>query len=134
MLHDAKRLLSRFLRKAARTRTSPPAPPTFREEQLFAHLRAPVAAVEAWLPVAGAWPAGLVVASAGTDGEDGPTDAAGGMVDREVVQQLVDGGVDVGRAVMRCDAYSALAAADGLIRTGPTGTNVADVRIVLARA
>jgi hydroxypyruvate reductase len=92
-----------------------------------------LAAVEAWWCAGKPWPAGLAVASLGTDGEDGPTDAAGGIADDDVVQRLSDAGIDVARAVARCDAYPALAAAGGLIRTGPTGTNVADVRIILAR-
>jgi len=92
-----------------------------------------LAAVESWQQGGSVWPAGLAIASIGTDGEDGPTDAAGGIVDDEVAQQLAGAGTDVARAVARCDAYAALAAADGLIRTGPTGTNVADVRIILAR-
>ncbi|MFM8379225.1 MAG: DUF4147 domain-containing protein [Planctomycetia bacterium] len=79
---------------------------------------------------AGEWPAGLLVASVGTDGEDGPTDAAGGVIDAAVA-----GAIDaaaVAAALERCDAYPVLAASGGLIRTGPTGTNVADVKIVLA--
>lgn len=91
-----------------------------------------LAAVEAWQPTAGAWPAELLIASVGTDGEDGPTDAAGGMVDRAVVDRLTASGIDLARALARCDAHPALAAAGGLIVTGPTGTNVADVRIILA--
>jgi hydroxypyruvate reductase len=91
-----------------------------------------VAAAARWREAGGAWPQGLVIASVGTDGEDGPTDAAGGIVDAEAAARL---GSDeaLARALARCDAYPALAAADGLIRTGPTGTNVADVRIVLAK-
>jgi hydroxypyruvate reductase len=92
-----------------------------------------LAAVEAWWCAGDPWPAGLAVASIGTDGEDGPTDAAGGVVDDDVAQRLLAAGIDVARAVARCDAYPALAAAGGLIRTGPTGTNVADVRMILAR-
>jgi hydroxypyruvate reductase len=92
-----------------------------------------LAAVEAWWYAGEPWPAGLAVASIGTDGEDGPTDAAGGVVDDDVAQRLSAAGIDVARAVARCDAYPALAAAGGLIRTGPTGTNVADVRMILAR-
>jgi len=80
-----------------------------------------------------AWPAGLLVASIGTDGEDGPTDAAGGCVDAAVAAEIAARALDVGRALDRCDAYPLLAAAGGLVRTGPTGTNVADLRIVLAR-
>jgi len=81
----------------------------------------------------GPWPAGLAIASVGTDGEDGPTDAAGGFADRSVVEAIGSLRLDVPTALARCDAHPLLAAAGGLIRTGPTGTNVADVRIVLAR-
>jgi hydroxypyruvate reductase len=80
---------------------------------------------------AGSWPAGLVIASVGTDGEDGPTDAAGGLIDAGVAGAI--GGAALAAALARCDASPALAAAGGLIRTGPTGTNVADLRLVLAR-
>ena len=80
------------------------------------------------------WPAGLLIASVGTDGEDGPTDAAGGCADAAVVATIERLDLDVPAAVARCDAYPLLAAAGGIIRTGPTGTNVADIRIVLARS
>ena len=79
------------------------------------------------------WPSGLLVASVGTDGEDGPTDAAGGFADAAVVAAIEQQRLDLPRALARCDAYPLLAAIGGLIRTGPTGTNVADIRIVLAR-
>jgi hydroxypyruvate reductase len=79
------------------------------------------------------WPAGLLIASVGTDGEDGPTDSAGGSADAAVLAAITRLGLDVSKALARCDAYPLLAAAGGLIRTGPTGTNVADIRIVLAR-
>ena len=82
---------------------------------------------------AGQWPAGLLVASVGTDGEDGPTDAAGAVADAEVVAAIGQMGLDVPGSLARCDAFPLLDAAGGLIRTGLTGTNVADVRIVLAR-
>lgn len=81
----------------------------------------------------GGWPPGLVVASIGTDGEDGPTDAAGGLVDAAVAARIAALRLDAAAAVARCDAHPLLAAAGGLVVTGPTGTNVADVRIVLAR-
>lgn len=83
---------------------------------------------------AGSWPAGLVIASVGTDGEDGPTDAAGAVADAAVVAAIDSQGLDVAAALARCDAYPLLAAAGCLIRTGPTGTNVADVRVVLVSA
>ncbi|MBM4009799.1 MAG: DUF4147 domain-containing protein [Planctomycetes bacterium] len=92
-----------------------------------------LATVEAWQRTGAAWPAGLLITSVGTDGEDGPTESAGGVVDLEVVRQLAARGIDIGRAVARCDAHPTLAAAGGLVVTGPTGTNVADVRIILAR-
>jgi hydroxypyruvate reductase len=73
------------------------------------------------------------VASIGTDGEDGPTDAAGGCVDAAVAAAITAAGLDVDRALARCDAAPFLEACGGLVQTGPTGTNVADVRIVIAR-
>jgi len=79
------------------------------------------------------WPAGLLIASVGTDGEDGPTDSAGGSADAAALAAITRLGLDVSKALARCDAYPLLAAAGGLIRTGPTGTNVADIRIVLTR-
>ena len=91
------------------------------------------AALAAVLGAGGAWPPGLLVASLGTDGEDGPTAAAGGFADAASADRITDLGLDVAAAVARCDAEPLLAAAGGLIVTGPTGTNVADVRIVLAR-
>jgi len=79
------------------------------------------------------WPPGLLVASLGTDGEDGPTAAAGGLADAGVADRTQALGLDVASAVARCDALPLLEATGGLVVTGPTGTNVADVRIVLAR-
>ena len=90
-------------------------------------------AIDAVRSTLGSWPEGLLVASIGTDGEDGPTDAAGAVADAGVVAAIDAQRLDVGRALARCDAYPLLNAAGGLIRTGPTGTNVADVRIVLAQ-
>jgi glycerate-2-kinase len=83
--------------------------------------------------VASAWPAGLLLASIGTDGEDGPTDAAGASADAGIVAAIGRQRLDVAAALERCDAYPLLAAAGGLVRTGTTGTNVADVRLILAR-
>ena len=80
----------------------------------------------------GMWPEGLVITSVGTDGEDGPTDAAGAIADAAVVAAIDAQGLDAASALARCDAYPLLAACGGLIRTGATGTNVADVRCVLA--
>ncbi len=79
------------------------------------------------------WPAGLLVASFGTDGEDGPTDAAGGIADAAVVAAIAAAGLDARSALGRCDAHPVLDAGGGLVRTGPTGTNVADLRLLLVR-
>ena len=92
-----------------------------------------LAAIDAVKRTGVPWPGGLLIASVGTDGEDGPTDAAGGYADAVVVAAIERLALDVPRAIARCDAYPLLGAAGGLIRTGPTGTNVADIRIVLAR-
>jgi hydroxypyruvate reductase len=92
-----------------------------------------LAAIDAVNQTSVPWPTGLLIASVGTDGEDGPTDAAGGCADAAVVAEIERRDLDVPKAMARCDAYPLLAASGGLIRTGPTGTNVADIRIVLAR-
>jgi len=81
----------------------------------------------------GDWPPGLLIASFGTDGEDGPTDAAGGLADAAVAARVRELKLDPALAVARCDACPLLERAGGLVVTGPTGTNVADIRIVLAR-
>jgi glycerate-2-kinase len=81
---------------------------------------------------AGGWPPGCVIASIGTDGEDGPTDAAGGVADADVAAAIARDPAGLREALLRCDAHPLLDACGGLVRTGPTGTNVADVRIVLA--
>lgn len=73
------------------------------------------------------------VFSFGSDGSDGPTDAAGGYVDQDTARRMKEAGLD-GRAVLRDnDAYHALKAVDGLIMTGPTGTNVNDLAVVLIK-
>ena len=74
------------------------------------------------------------VFSVGSDGTDGPTDAAGGYVDGSTAQQLDALGEGVDSYLARNDAYHALAKIDGLIVTGPTGTNVNDVAVVLIRS
>ena len=77
--------------------------------------------------------ADTVIFSLGSDGTDGPTDAAGGLVDGGTMARLREAGLSVHDVLARNDAYHALAAVDGLIRTGPTGTNVNDVAVVLLR-
>ena len=69
--------------------------------------------------------------SVGSDGTDGPTDAAGGYVDGSTLAALQAAGVDIHQVLADNDAYHALKAVNGLIRTGPTGTNVNDIAIAL---
>ncbi len=71
------------------------------------------------------------VFSVGSDGTDGPTDAAGGYVDGDTAETLAAGGWNVFDTLQNNDAYHALQAADGLIITGATGTNVNDVAVAL---
>lgn len=76
---------------------------------------------------------GMAVASAGSDGTDGPTDAAGGYVDGDTWAALEAAGFHLPEVLCRNDSYHALDAVGGLIRTGPTGTNVNDVAVALLR-
>ncbi|MBN1777075.1 MAG: DUF4147 domain-containing protein [Clostridiales bacterium] len=71
--------------------------------------------------------------SIGSDGTDGPTDAAGGYVDTQTVRALRKKGVDIDKALENNDSYHALLACGGLIKTGPTGTNVNDLTVLLIR-
>ena len=73
----------------------------------------------------------VLVFSLGSDGTDGPTDAAGGIVDGQTAPRLRAQGLSIHQVLEDNDAYHALAKADGLIVTGPTGTNVNDVAVVL---
>ncbi|WP_298023341.1 glycerate kinase [uncultured Dysosmobacter sp.] len=75
----------------------------------------------------------VVIFSVGSDGTDGPTDAAGGIVDGDTAEKLSRQGVHIHQVLESNDSYPALAKADGLIVTGPTGTNVNDVAVVLIR-
>lgn len=77
--------------------------------------------------------AGAAVFSVGSDGTDGPTDAAGGYVDGTTLAELKAKGLDPFAVLSANDAYHALKAVDGLIVTGPTGTNVNDVAVALLR-
>ncbi len=76
---------------------------------------------------------GIVIASLGSDGTDGPTDAAGGIVDGKTAAILKSKGINISDVLKENDAYNALKAADALLMTGPTGTNVNDVAIALIR-
>ena len=71
------------------------------------------------------------VISAGSDGTDGPTDAAGGYADGDTLAALQEQGVSLFEVLADNDAYHALQKVDGLIITGPTGTNVNDIAVAL---
>lgn len=77
---------------------------------------------------------GAAVFSVGSDGTDGPTDAAGGYIDGESLSALRAAGLNLHSVLADNDAYHALKAIDGLIMTGPTGTNVNDVAVALLHA
>ena len=76
---------------------------------------------------------GTAVFSVGSDGTDGPTDAAGGYADHETAAALRSLGIDIYQTLQNNDAYHTLQAVGGLIFTGPTGTNVNDVAVALLR-
>lgn len=69
--------------------------------------------------------------SAGTDGRDGPTDEAGGIVNRQTLNKIRYAGIDPETALLNNDSYTALHAANALVTIGATGTNVADLQILL---
>lgn len=73
----------------------------------------------------------LAIFSFGSDGTDGPTDAAGGYVDGQTQAALARQGISIPDVLARNDAYHALEACGGLIKTGPTGTNVNDLSVAL---
>ena len=74
---------------------------------------------------------GIALLSGGTDGEDGPTDAAGAFLDAEILAAAHQKGLDPNDFLARNDAYHFFSPLDSLIKTGPTHTNVCDVRVVL---
>lgn len=69
--------------------------------------------------------------SAGTDGRDGPTDAAGAVVDRRTLERLRESAIIAADLLAAHDSYTALKASGDLLMTGPTGTNVADLHVLL---
>ena len=77
---------------------------------------------------------GTAVFSVGSDGTDGPTDAAGGYVDYQTAAELKSQGIDIYNVLQDNDAYHALEKTGGLIITGPTGTNVNDVAVALLKS
>ena len=77
---------------------------------------------------------GTAVFSVGSDGTDGPTDAAGGYVDYTTAGALKAQDIEIFDVLKENDAFHALQKVDGLIFTGPTGTNVNDVAVALLKA
>jgi len=75
----------------------------------------------------------VLVFSLGSDGTDGPTDAAGGIVDGNTVARLKDMEISAEAFLQGNNSYHALKAVDGLIMTGPTGTNINDIAMLLCR-
>jgi len=76
---------------------------------------------------------GAAVFSLGSDGTDGPTDAAGGYCDFETKTVLAAQGILISKVLQNNDAYNALAKCNGLLMTGPTGTNVNDISVLLIK-
>ncbi len=74
---------------------------------------------------------GVLLFSIGSDGTDGPTDAAGGWCDGATAQKLRRAGVSIDQALKDNDSYPALKRIGNLIITGPTGTNVNDLTVLL---
>jgi hydroxypyruvate reductase len=72
-----------------------------------------------------------VLLSAGTDGTDGPTDAAGGLVDGFTYSKLLNAGVNPLAELKRNNSYTALEKSGDLLITGPTGTNVNDLILII---
>ena len=126
----------RFLAAVARTHASPSEPLAFLAGgETVVHLtgsgrggRNQELALAAAPALAGR---NAAVFSVGSDGTDGPTDAAGGYVDGGTLAALAAAGWNVYDTLQNNDAYHALQAVDGLILTGPTGTNVNDVAVAL---
>ena len=127
----------RFLAAVARTHASPSEPLAFLAGgETVVHLtgsgrggRNQELALAAAEGLAGL--AQAAVFSFGSDGTDGPTDAAGGFVDQDSFAALRAAGLDPADILRRNDAYPALERIGGLIHTGPTGTNVNDLAMLL---
>jgi hydroxypyruvate reductase len=76
----------------------------------------------------------VTIFSAGTDGTDGPTDAAGAIADEKTVERARVSGLNARHELNRNNSYYFFKQVEGLVKTGPTGTNVMDVRILLVPA
>mgnify|MGYP001037421919 FL=1 len=74
---------------------------------------------------------GVVFLSGGTDGTDGPTDAAGAIAEPETLKRSEALGLDINKYISDCDSYNFFRQEGGLIKTGPTQTNVMDLIMVL---
>lgn len=74
---------------------------------------------------------GITFLSAGTDGTDGPTDAAGAVCDGTTLESAIKMGIDIENSTRNFDAYPFFEAIGGLLKTGPTLTNVMDLMVVL---
>lgn len=74
---------------------------------------------------------GVSLMALATDGTDGPTDAAGGIIDGDTVSAIRVAGIDPTAALHENDSYPALESGGALLKTGPTGTNVNDLLVVL---
>jgi len=74
---------------------------------------------------------GITLLSGATDGEDGPTDAAGALVSSQVLAEASRRGLDADDYLRRNDAYHWFEPLDALFKTGPTDTNVCDLRVVV---
>ena len=74
---------------------------------------------------------GITMLSAGTDGTDGPTDAAGALVNSETIGRAMELGLDPRKYLENNDSYNFFKEMESLIITGPTGTNVMDIQIVV---
>lgn len=76
------------------------------------------------------WP-GVAVLAAGTDGTDGPTEAAGAIADGQTVSRAVERGLDAQASLAQNDSFGFFSALGDLIRTGPTRTNLLDLYLLL---
>jgi glycerate 2-kinase len=76
----------------------------------------------------------VTIFSAGTDGIDGPTDAAGAIADQRTLDRARALGLDARRFLDNNDSYHFFEKLEALVKTGPTGTNVMDVRVILVPA
>ena len=88
--------------------------------------------VGAGWPESGEFPRPIVFLSGGSDGEDGPTDAAGAYLDADIWNTAQRQGLDIDSYLRRADSYHFFEPVGGLLQTGPTCTNVCDLRIALA--